>query len=324
MTAIPRVLCSPIFSLIFLASVGINFASAESVPKSDKEHVRFIPLETLPAGEIAEMIKFGEDVFVNTPTAAKDYVGNGLTCANCHLDRGRLADASPMWAAFGVFPQYRKKNKKVITLEDRLRDCFRYSMNGKMPEYGSPQLVGLVSYVKWLSTDVPVGRLMEGRGYPVLPKPALSPSRERGQLVFSGQCVICHGEAGQGKKVGDRYAFPPLWGADSYNWGAGMHRLPLAAGFIKANMPFGRGGSLSIQEAWDVAAFVNSHPRPQDPRFTGNVEETRKQFHDDDDYYGQVVDNAVLGAPLVKCSQKGAQKGSKNSDKKAAEPCRSR
>jgi thiosulfate dehydrogenase len=117
------------------------------------------------------------------------------------------------------------------------------------------------------------------------------------RTVFTAQCALCHGAQGQGQKSGKHYVFPPLWGADSYNWGAGMHRLPLAAGFIKANMPLGQGGSLSDQQAWDVAAFINSQPRPQDPRFMGSVEETRKKYHDDDDFYGHTLNGAVLGAP---------------------------
>ena len=41
-------------------------------------------------------------------------------------------------------------------------------------------------------------------------------------------------------------------------------------------MPLGKSGTLSEQEAWDVAAFMNSHERPQDPRFTKSVVKTRK------------------------------------------------
>jgi cytochrome c len=33
-------------------------------------------------------------------------------------------------------------------------------------------------------------------------------------------------------------------------------------GFVKANMPLGRGGSLSDQDAANVSAYVLSHPRP--------------------------------------------------------------
>jgi thiosulfate dehydrogenase len=257
----------------------------------------FRPPGQPPDNEFGAMIRFGEDVFVRTQEAAKDYVGNGLTCANCHLDRGRLANSAPMWAAYVLYPQYRQKSRKVDTLEDRLRDCFRFSMNGRMPEPDSKQLVGLISYLHWLASGAPVGAKLPGQGYPPLPKPAEPPSRERGREVYAANCAICHGDDGQGRKVGERYAFPPLWGPDSYNWGAGMHRVNTAAAFVKANMPLGRGGTLSDRDAWDVAAFVNSHPRPQDPRFAGNVADTRERYHNDDDFYGVEVDGTVLGSP---------------------------
>lgn len=77
-----------------------------------------------------------------------------------------------------------------------------------------------------------------------------------------------------------------------------MHQLANSSGFIKANMPLGQGGSLSDQEAWDVAVFMNSHERPQDPRFKGSVAATRKAFHDNDDsLYGMTVNGHVLGNP---------------------------
>ncbi len=92
--------------------------------------------------------------------------------------------------------------------------------------------------------------------------------------------------------------FPPLWGANSYNWGAGIESVKTAAEFIHADMPLALAGSLTGQQAWDVAAFIDSQIRPQDPRFTGNVADTRKQFHDSPfSMYGQTVDGAVLGDP---------------------------
>jgi thiosulfate dehydrogenase len=94
-----------------------------------------------------------------------------------------------------------------------------------------------------------------------------------------------------------RYVFPPLWGPESFNWGAGMHELDNAAAFIRANMPLGRGGMLEEQEAWDVAFFMNAHERPQDPRYTGDVAETRRRFHDDPmSPYGVVVNGHLLGS----------------------------
>ena len=90
--------------------------------------------------------------------------------------------------------------------------------------------------------------------------------------------------------------FPPLWGKQSYNWGAGMHEVDKATGFIKANMPLSKGNTLSDQEAWDVALFIDSQDRPQDPRFTGNVADTRKQFHNSEfSLYGQTLNGKLLG-----------------------------
>jgi thiosulfate dehydrogenase len=45
-----------------------------------------------------------------------------------------------------------------------------------------------------------------------------------------------------------------------------MHRRNTAAAFIKANMPLGQGNTLTDQQAWDVAAYIDGKPRPPDPR----------------------------------------------------------
>jgi thiosulfate dehydrogenase len=97
--------------------------------------------------------------------------------------------------------------------------------------------------------------------------------------------------------VGDTQVFPPLWGPQSYNWGAGMHKVDTAAAFIQANMPLGQGGTLSVQDSWDVARFINGHERPQDPRFTGDVAETRAKFHNSQQsLYGTQVNGQLLGS----------------------------
>ncbi|MCM0990130.1 c-type cytochrome, partial [Klebsiella pneumoniae] len=113
-------------------------------------------------------------------------------------------------------------------------------------------------------------------GYPEVPQPEGGYDLAKGEQVYDAQCAVCHGPNGEGQKSGDMYVFPPLWGADSFNWGAGMHRINTAAAFIKENMPLGKGGTLSDEDAWNVAAFMNSHERPQDPRLIdGSVEKTR-------------------------------------------------
>lgn len=243
------------------------------------------------------MVRYGMDLFINTDQLRGTYVGNGMRCVNCHLDRGRKAGSAPLWAAYTMYPAYRKKNDKVNTMEERIQGCFRYSMNGTPPPSGSKELTALVTYHYWLATGAPVGVPLPGRGYPKLPKPAQMPDIQRGKAVYESNCALCHGPDGQGTKAEGRYVFPPLWGNESYNFGAGMHRINTAAYFIKANMPLGKPGSLSDQEAWDVAIFVNSHERPQDPRFAGDLAQTKKTFHKHQCLYGDKVDGHVLGSP---------------------------
>jgi len=58
---------------------------------------------------------------------------------------------------------------------------------------------------------------------------------------------------------------PPLWGPDSFNDGAGMARLITIANFVHFNMPHGTDyldPRLTTEDAWDVAAYVVSRPRP--------------------------------------------------------------
>lgn len=250
----------------------------------------------IPDDEFGASVRLGKQVFTETTRYASQYVGNSLQCANCHLDAGRLAHSAPLWGAWVKYPVYRNKNKMINTMEERIQGCFRYSMNGTAPPADSLELKAVMTYAYWLASGAPTGVDLPGRGYPELEKPAKAPDLARGQKVFEQNCALCHGADGLGTKSGDLYQFPPLWGDASYNWGAGMHRINTAAAFIRANMPFGKGGSLSVQDAWDVAYYVNSHERPQDPRFAGDLQATKAEFHDHQCQYGETVDKQVLGA----------------------------
>lgn len=262
------------------------------------ETVHAPPESAIPADDFGKTVRLGEQIFLHTPAFAGKYVGNKLTCASCHLDAGRRPDSSPMWAAYLLYPAYRAKNGHVNTFAERLQGCFRYSMNGKAPPAGDPILVALETYSYWLAKGAPVGTKLPGQGFPKLPPPAQKADYARGAAVYTQHCALCHGADGQGQSSGGKPVFPALWGARSFNWGAGMGDIRNAAGFIKANMPLGLGGTLTDQEAWDVATFMDSHERPQDPRFTGSVQDTRAKFHDSpDSMYGRSVNGRVLGAP---------------------------
>lgn len=281
--------------------------SAEPAGRQDTLETRLFhpPAEAdIPDGEFGDAVKRGRAIFTNTATNAGAHVGNGLSCSNCHLDAGRQPNSAPMWAAWVNYPKYRSKNKQINTMEDRVMGCFSYSMNaqdsvsGKPPPHGDDIYRDLESYFFWMATGAPTNTTLEGVGFGKIDKPALPYDPARGEKVFAANCAVCHGADGLGQKdLNGRYVFPPLWGADSYNWGAGMHQINNAAAFIKHNMPLSKPGSLSDQDAWDVAAFVNSHERPKDPRQTGTLEEARLKYHDgDQSYYGVELNGVMIGA----------------------------
>lgn len=275
-------------------------AAAEVVPAAFTPP----PLSDIPAGPEGDAIKHGMAIFADPRSNAGQFVGNSMACKNCHMDNGRKADSSPMWAAWVSYPQYRKKTGTINTMEDRIRGCFLYSMNAPASASGGPPPPGsdvyrdLEAYFHWLAKGASTGTKMKGAGYPTPPLPDGGYDPARGAEVFQAKCTACHGPDGQGAQQPDgKVVYPPLWGPRSYNWGAGMARVDLAAGFIRANMPFDQPGTLSDGQAWDLAAFIDSHERPRDPRQTGTVAENAKaNFGGQKSYYGASVDGKVLGA----------------------------
>jgi len=282
------------------SAVQPSVAADTPAPSAKPSNGVFTPPDEsqLPDNAFGELVLQGRNIFVNTPQNAAEFVGNGLSCSNCHLDQGRKADSAPLWGAYGMYPAYRKKNDKVNTFTERMQGCFEFSMNGKAPSSDSHVMKALSTYAYWLATQAPIGESLPGRLYPVIPAPEKGYDLAKGKQIYAAQCALFHGDEGEGQRSAGKFVFPPLWGKDSNNWGAGMHRINTAAGFIKQNMPLGKGNTLSDEEAWHVAAYVNSHERPQDPRLVdGSVEKTRKKFHEGDgvNLYGESVNGVLLG-----------------------------
>jgi len=227
----------------------------------------------IPNDKYGEEVRFGKLVFTQTWKYARRYSGNDMSCSNCHRDAGRMPNSAPLWAAYGMYPAYSAKNDRNNTLQERIQQCFRFSMNGIAPPLDAPELRALMSYMHFLSNGVPIGDNMPGRGYPEIHDTGYDPSPSRGADVFNSRCVACHGADGAGRPNPEGgYQFPPLWGLDSYNKGAGMASVKLLSGFVKANMPPDQNPPLTPQEALDVAAYINQQLRPPDPRkgfFTG-------------------------------------------------------
>ena len=220
-------------------------------------------IDTIPSGPLGTSIRLGLSIVTDTQAHAKAYVGNGLNCVSCHLDGGRVAYAAPLAGLTGVFPEYRARRGRVESLEERINDCFLRSMNGRALPAGSPEMVGLLAYTAWLSQGVPTGSEVLGRGFRDIVAPA-KPDPAHGKLLYAQKCAACHGAAGQGLRgAGQAFVFPPLWGAQSFNTGAGMARVSVAAAFVQAKMPLGSGGTLTDQEAYDIAAYFTAQPRPK-------------------------------------------------------------
>lgn len=251
--------------------------------------------------ELKRVIRRGYDLFMNTQQLRGKNVFNSMNCSSCHMGEGRLPFAGPVWPAAVVLPNYRPKNDHVNNLEERISGCFSFSMNGVPPEYGSDDMLALTAYHQWLAKGVPVyqpGGTMYGRGYPRLEDPAKEMNAERGAKVYQENCSICHADDGEGLVQRGEVVFPALWGDKSYNWGAGISRHYTLSSFIKHNMPLGRPNSLSDQDAWDVAYYINTQERPQEPRYTGDVKETREKYLDTfhtHTSYGLEVDGVLLG-----------------------------
>lgn len=288
------------------AELAQVLALAPNAPAPKANELVHIPptMDDLAASDLhpkmKEAIHRGYDLFVNTQQLYGKNVFNNMNCSSCHMGEGRLPFAGPIWPAAIDLPAYRPKNDHVNSLEERIVGCFTYSMNGLPPAYGSDDMLAITLYIQWLATGVPMFSKdkIYGRGYPRLADAAKKPDAKRGEIAYQANCVICHAENGAGKKEADHVVFPALWGDDSYNWGAGISRVFTLAAFIKYNMPLGKPSSVSVQEAWDIAQYINSQERPQDPRYTGNIKETLKLYSDTfhkHSMYGQTYKGKVLG-----------------------------
>jgi thiosulfate dehydrogenase len=238
-------------------------------------------LAALPNDAFGRSVRYGRDLIVKTsamigpdaPEPAKRYAGNGLDCQSCHLRAGTQRFGLPLAGIWGLYPLYIARENTVRTLQDRINSCMERSMNGEALPLDSTEMQAILSFIRFISGPERVGQALDGRGAPPLPLPEMAADPQHGADVFAQNCLVCHGADGQGQRLdpaeakaaGRRYRFPPLWGPDSFNDGAGMALAITAAQFIHANMPFGTtfvAPALSVADTFDVAGFILSQPRP--------------------------------------------------------------
>ena len=225
-------------------------------------------------GEERQLVMYGQDLIAHTarylgPNGSVNAISNGMNCQNCHLQAGKRLDGNNYSAVFSTYPKFRDRSGSMETIYKRVSDCFERSLNGTAPDSNSREYQAIYAYIKWLGKDVPKDAKPKGSGIPKLKYLDRAADPAKGKIVYQNQCQSCHGADGQGQLnlAGNEYEYPPLWGDNSYNVSAGLFRLSNMAGYVYTNMPFNQAmpgnPKLSVEESWDVSAYVNSMPRPQ-------------------------------------------------------------
>jgi thiosulfate dehydrogenase len=223
-------------------------------------------------GDSGKLIAYGRELIANTarylgPRGSVLQISNGMNCQNCHLDAGTRPWGNNYGGVYSTYPKMRNRSGSVEDIYKRVNDCMQRSLNGKELDTTGREINAIYAYFKWLGKNVPRGLKPAGAGLEQLPFLDRAADSVQGRLIYVAKCQLCHGAGGQGKLNPDglTYLYPPLWGDHSYTKAAGLYRLSRFAGYVYNNMPFGvtwKTRQLTAEEAWDVAAFVNSRPRP--------------------------------------------------------------
>jgi thiosulfate dehydrogenase len=219
------------------------------------------------------MARYGYELLENTsyylgPKGIVAQLTNGMNCQNCHVKGGTVPWGNNYGAVVATYPQFRARSGKIETIVKRISDCMERSLNGVTMDSNSKEMKAMIAYMHWLGDDIHKGHKPKGSGIMDIPFLDRAADPQKGRIVFANKCQRCHGENGQGQKNPDGigYVYPPLWGENSYNTAAGLYRITRIAGYVKNNMPSGEveytNPQLTDEEAWDVAAFVCSQPRP--------------------------------------------------------------
>jgi thiosulfate dehydrogenase len=251
-------------------------------PKAGQQ-VEFVPKQmnnsTLPEKkQRRELIKYGRKLFANTSKMMPEHTGGDrMTCANCHGGGnlptttgmvGQDINMIPLVGTASGYPEWTGRTQRMRDMRLRIMGCFLRSMNaddteGGIPEYTSREMQAMEAYMVWLNKDTPSQMVPYWRHLDKpnesekVPVPEVNPVR--GADLYLEHCASCHGKDGQGVEG----QYPPLWGPDSFNDGAGMGRMYTSAAFIREAMPYGYAHQLTDwRDVQDIAGFMNAHKRP--------------------------------------------------------------
>jgi thiosulfate dehydrogenase len=217
-------------------------------------------------------VEYGKELIAHTakylgPNGTVNNISNGMNCQNCHLDAGTKVFGNNYSAVASTYPKFRARSGSSEDIYKRVNDCFERSLNGKPLDTISREMQAIKAYIVFLGSNVEKGRKPNGSGLKELEFLDREADASKGKMVYDAKCVSCHQPNGAGQLAldGNEYTFPPLWGKNSFNDGAGLYRISNFARYIKYNMPQGATYAnplLTDEEAWDVAAYINSQDRP--------------------------------------------------------------
>ena len=278
--------------VILIYLIYLIFEGGESLfpwPQNTKEHQKVVEVEDLYTTEtdrfwlapdpesikgsaLQSQILYGRDLIVNTakylgPKGSVAQISNGMNCQNCHLDAGTKIFGNNYGSVASIYPKFRARSGSVENIYKRVNDCFERSLNGMPLDTMSLEMQAIKMYIMFLGSNVEKGTVVKGSGLKDMPFLDRAADPVIGKKIYMEKCASCHVKDGSGIKAGDGvvYTYPPLWGQHSYNDAAGLYRLSNFAKYVKYNMPLGatyEAPQLTDQEAWDIAAFVNTQVRP--------------------------------------------------------------
>jgi thiosulfate dehydrogenase len=240
----------------------------EHPPRNAPPAPRSPPVEGLDRvaqrpGPIGDLVRTGKRIFAETATdpESRPYVGKGdrASCASCHRKDGTDLDALPLFGAAAAYPA--EVDGKVMTLDGRISRCFVTHLAGVAPPPGSPVLLALSTYVTSLSE----GRRMEmsrtgsgPRGQAALRRDGAFATKAElvsGEKAYSSMCAACHGAKGEGG------GGPAVWGPNAWSATSDMAKPGRLAAYIQKAMAI-YAGTITDEQARDIAAFIDAQPRP--------------------------------------------------------------
>ncbi len=240
--------------------------------KDNKSFWQSPDLKDIKGSGLESQILYGKDLIQNTakylgPKGSVAQISNGMNCQNCHLDAGTKVFGNNYGSVASTFPKFRARSGSLENIYKRVNDCFERSLNGMPLDTLGSEMQAIKAYMLFLGKDVEKGTIVKGSGLKDLPFLDRAADAKKGKSIYLAKCITCHLADGKGILAPDGlvYTYPPLWGDHSFNDAAGLFRLSNMAKYIKYNMPLGathETPQLSDDEAWDLAAFINSQPRP--------------------------------------------------------------